>query len=410
MTDLTKSSELPMPLEGIKVVEYGVFHAGPGGMAILADLGAEVIKVEAGIGDPERYWTKIGGLDMTMSNGESFMFEVSNRGKKGIFLDIKTPKGREIFDRLVSEADVFMTNLRKSTKEKLAIDYPAISKLNPKIIHASVSGYGLEGPMNNLGAFDPLGLARSGMTFITGSEHPRLIHLGVLDQATAIALSHAVLTALLVRERQGIGQAVHVSLYSTALWLVYCNLMLINGMSLDPTAAGERQYHSPLRNAFLCQDGKWILGTHHPEDRYWPAFVKATGTEHILEDPRFADAASRQANCPELVAFYDKVFQTRTRDEWMEIFLQNQLMFSSVQTIPEIADDVQALANDYLVPFENSRIGNFLIPGYPVHFSASRAGTRAEAPALGQHTDEVLAGMGFSAEEIKALKEEGIAK
>jgi crotonobetainyl-CoA:carnitine CoA-transferase CaiB-like acyl-CoA transferase len=152
-----------MPLEGIKIVEYGVFHAGPGASSILGDLGADVVKIESGLGDPERYWTRLGRIDMSLPNGENIFFQISNRNKKGIYLDIEKEKGRKILHRLVKEADVFLTNLRKSTKAKLGIDYDSLRPVNPQIIHANVSGYGPEGPMKDLGAFDPLGLARSGL-------------------------------------------------------------------------------------------------------------------------------------------------------------------------------------------------------------------------------------------------------
>ncbi len=211
--------ELERPLDGIRIVEYGVFHAGPGANAILGDLGAEVIKIETASGDPERYWTNVAGFDLSLKNGESIIFEASNRNKKGICLDIQKKKGREIFDRLIQEADVFLTNLRGSTQKRLNIDYETLAEINPQIIYAGVSGYGRRGSMSDLGAFDPLGQARSGMMFVTGTSEPAMIHLGILDQATAITVSHAILTALLFRERKGIGQEVHVSLYSTALWV-----------------------------------------------------------------------------------------------------------------------------------------------------------------------------------------------
>src|SRR6056297_3008111 len=199
----TPRTSLPSPLEGITIVEYGVFHAGPGGTAILGDLGADIIKVESGTGDPERYWKTIAGLDMELPNGEGIWYEVSNRNKKGVHLDIKTDAGRAVFHRLIEKADVFLTNLRKSTKQKLGIDYESLKSVNPKLIHANVSGYGPEGQWSDLGAFDPLGQAVSGMTFTTGAPEPLLLHMGLLDQATAIAASHAILTALLARERQG---------------------------------------------------------------------------------------------------------------------------------------------------------------------------------------------------------------
>ena len=232
--------DAPLPLEGIKVVEYGVFHAGPGGGAILADLGAEVIKVEDPVGDGIRYWTKVGAVDMAGPDGRSVTFEVSNRNKKNICLDINTEAGREIFNRLIRDADVFMINLRKSTTHKMKLDHASICAINPRIIHASVSGYGQEGPLQDIGAFDPLGQACSGLMYTTGGELPAMLHIGLLDQATAISLSHAILAALLARERQGISQEVHVSLYSSSLWLQHINLMLANTLKIDPCVPSDR--------------------------------------------------------------------------------------------------------------------------------------------------------------------------
>ena len=400
----------PGPLEGIRILEYGVFHAGPGASAILGDLGAEVIKIEAGIGDPERYWVKVGHLDFSLPNGGNVMFHTSNRNKKGIYLDIEKEKGRAVFNRLLKNVDVFLTNLRKSTKAKMGLDYATLSVVNPKIIYAGVSGYGPEGQMSDLGAFDPLGLARSGMMFVTGNTEPVLMHIGILDQATAITVSHAILTALLVRERRGIGQEVHVSLYSAGQWLMYPNLMISNILSADPNVRGDRKNHSPLRNLFRCKDGKWIIGTHHPEEKYWPLFCEATGQTEFLKDTRFVDDTARAANCAELVAHFDKVFATKTRDEWMDIFLAKGLMFCSVQHVSEIKNDPQALENNYVVDFDDPVFGKLQIPGYPVHFSANRAGTRSLGPELAEHTDMVLQEIGYTAQEIEALKRQGVIR
>ena len=412
MTDtLYDTRHRPMPLEGIKIVEYGVFHAGPGAGAILGDLGADVVKIESGAGDPARNWTTLGRADMSLPNGESIFFQISNRNKKGIYLDIEKEKGREILHRLIKEADVFLTNLRKSTKAKLGIDYESLRQVNPRIIHANVSGYGPEGRMQDLGAFDPLGQACSGLMYATGASEPALIHGGVIDQATAIAASHAILTALLVRERSGIGQEVHVSLYGTGLWLMYPNMMLSNVLSIGPMDISSNRYdHSPLRNLFRCKDGKWIAGTHHPEEKYWPDFCKATGQTTLLTDPRFADNAGRKTHCAELVAIFDKVFATQTRDEWIEILLEEKLMVCPVLNINEIRTDPQALVNDYVVDFKDRLLGEAKIPGYPVHFSANRAGTRSFAPTLGEHTDLVMQQMGYTDQEIQELKKEGVIK
>ena len=400
----------PRPLEGIKIVEYGIFHAGPGGTAILGDLGADIIKIESGFGEPERFWTTVGNIDLSMPNGESIMNEVSNRNKRGIYLDIKTDQGRDVLRRLVKDADVFMTNLRKKTKVKLGIDYDTLSKINPKIIHANVSGYGSEGPMSNIGAFDPLGQARSGLMFTTGTSEPVLIHLGVLDQATAIAASHAILTALFVRERHGIGQEIHLSLYSTALWLQHPNLMLTTGISVDPCMSPDRSQHSPLRNRFCCKDGKWIIGAHHPEEKYWATFCEAVGQESILFDDKYTDDAGRPVSGNGPVEFFDKVFARKTRDEWMAIFQQKELMFSPVLHISEVQNDPQALVNGYVVPFDHPVLGKIDIPGYPIHFSKNSAGTCRSAPAMGEHTNEILKEIGYSSEEISKMKTDKIIK
>lgn len=405
-----REQKLSGPLDGIRIVEYGVFHAGPGANAILGDLGADVIKIESGIGDPERYWRDVGGLDFTLPSGDSLTFESSNRNKRGIFLDIETEKGRDVLYRLIRNADVFLTNLRKTTIVKIGIDYETLSKINPQIIHASVSGYGQKGPMSDLGAFDPLGMARSGMLFVTGAPHPVMMHLGILDQATAIAASHAILTALVCRERQGFGQAVHVSLFSTGIWLLYFNFLLSTFLNIETVPTSDRTHHSPLRNAFVCKDGKFVMGTHHPESKYWGPFCEATGQSALIDDPRFSTDEARKANASELIEIFDKVFLEKSRDEWMEVFQKYGLMISSVQTIAEVAADPQALINNYAVPFDHPKLGRLMVPGYPVRFSGCQAGMKSAAPDMGQHTDEVMKELGFSDREIINMKNDGVIK
>ncbi len=406
----TECMDKPGPLEGIRVIEYGVFHAGPGCGAILGDLGADVIKIESGIGDPERYWTRVAGMDLAFEHGTGAMFEVTNRNKKGIYLDIETEKGRGIFNRLVKTADVFLTNLRKSTKSALGIDYPAISRINPNIIHANVSGYGPEGPMSDMGAFDSMGQASTGMMFITASPEPVILRLGILDQATAIAASHAVITALFAKERTGTGQEVHVSLYGTGLWLQQLNVMISNTLSIDPCGPISREEHSPLRNIFQCGDGRWIIGTHHPEEKYWATFCRVTGKPELLDDPHFTTKAGGPDHFSGLIPIFDEVFATKTRDEWMDIFYENKLMFCAVKTIEETRTDPQALVNRYIVPFDHPFLGRLIIPGYPVHFSKYSAGPRSHAPAMGEHTNQILNEIGLSDEEINGLRKEGVVK
>jgi crotonobetainyl-CoA:carnitine CoA-transferase CaiB-like acyl-CoA transferase len=244
--------------------------------------------------------------------------------------------------------------------------------------------------------------------FTTGMPEPLLIHIGVLDQATAIAASHAIITALFVRERRKIGQEIHVSLYSTALWLQHPNLMLAAGISVDPCVPPVRDQHSPLRNRFCCKDGKWIIGTHHPEEKYWSTFCEAVGQESLLSNSNFTDEIGRPVPGNELINIFDKVFLEKTRDEWMEIFQKKGLMFSPVLHISEVENDFQARVNDYVVPFDHPIMGKINIPGYPIHFSENSAGTHRPAPGIGEHTDEILNGMGYSAEDIEQMKKEKI--
>ncbi len=395
------------PLEGIRVVEYGLFHAGPGAAAILGDLGADVIKIEPREGDPERYWTEVGRLDLSLPSGESAMFQASNRNKRGIGLDIENPMGREVFHRLIKEADIFLTNIRKSTKSELRIDYASLVAVNSTLIHANVSGYGPKGPMSDLGAFDPLGLARSGMMFVSGRKEPLLMHIGILDQATSMTLSHAIITALYVRERTGMGQEIHVSLFGTAQWLMYPTLLIGNLLSVEPVVDYDRKAHPPLRNFFRCKDGEWIIGAHHPEEKYWDTFCEATGQDELLSDPRFATLKARTANNSELIEHFDGVFAAKTRDEWMEIFMARGLLFCSIQHASEVKDDIQARVNGYVVDHVDETLGKVQIPGYPVHFSECTAKTRTLAPKLGEHTSSVLREAGYSNADIENLTAAG---
>jgi crotonobetainyl-CoA:carnitine CoA-transferase CaiB-like acyl-CoA transferase len=399
------NDQRPRPLEGIKVVEVGVWHAGPGAGAILGDLGAEVIKIESLTGDPERFSGTFGGMPPIESDipDWTLLFEITNRNKKGICVDIATEQGQAILHALIQRADVFITNLRQSTRPKLGIDYPSVSKVNPRIVYANVSGFGPEGPMRDTGGFDPLGQAISGMAFLACREEPKVLQTIILDQLTAIAASHAIVTALLVRERQGIAQEVEVSLYGTAIWLLHANLVGTSLAKQNTQVTWDRRNNPPLRNMFKCRDGKWIMGANHPEHKLWPQFCQAIGREELATDPRFATTELRKTNMPTLICVLDEIFVTRTQQEWLETLLSAGLLIAPIQELPDVLQHPQALINGYVVDYEHRALGKIRIPGYPVKFSANKAGTHGPAPGLGEHTREVLAELGYLDRDIEQL-------
>ena len=254
-----------------------------------------------------------------------------------------------------------------------------------------------------------MGQARSGMMYVTGGQEPKILHLAILDQAVSIMASQAIMTALFYRERRSVGQEVHVSLFSTALWVQYANLMMAGCIAVEPIQEG-RAHFSPLRNTFCCGDGQWIMGTHHPEERFWGALFKATGQEDLMKDTRFSDEEGRRRNRQALVAVFDKIFKTKPRDEWLRILREHGLMFGPVQRISDVLRDPQALENDYVVDFTHPTLGPVQIPGYPVHFSSFRPETRSSAPELGEHTRSIMLEMGYEDEDIRRLMGEEVIR
>jgi len=399
------------PMEGIRIIECGLYHAGPGGTAILGDLGAEVIKVEPpGTGDPLRTLMQVGSIPFELPGNRTLFCEGANRSKKSVTLDLKTEKGREILYRLVQKADVFMTNMRVKALEELKITYPVLKKHNENLIYASVSAFGRKGPEKDNGGFDYQGQAKSGLMYAVGEPGapPLASQFGLADQVTAIMTSHQILTALLMRERTGIAQEVHVSILSASMYLNYFNLLI-------PLLAGfevprhKRSIEHPMRNYYQCGDGKWIMLTLTPPDRHWGPLCRALGRPELEHDPRFNTDHKRAENSELLVGIMDDIFATKPRDVWVEEFRGYDLFCCGVNTNMEVAGDPQVLANEYLRELDHPTLGRVKFPGYPVHFSESWAGTLSATPDLGAHTHEVLTEIvGISREELTRLKEEGV--
>jgi CoA:oxalate CoA-transferase len=399
---------MAMPLDGIRVIDWTIWQQGPVCSAMLGDLGADVIKVEERIGgDPGRGMTKLSGIDM--SDKPNFYFEANNRNKRGITVDLKKPEGREIVYRLVETADVFVQNFRKGVADRLGLGYAELKKRNPRLIYATATGYGPEGPESGDPSFDQLGLARSGIMLAAGEPDmpPLAIAGGIADQMGAIMLAYGVLAALVARERFGIGQAVDGSHLGSMMALqgLSVSARLMWGFAI-PRMPRKFQAN-PLWNHYECQDGRWIcLGMLQP-DRYWADFCRVIGRSELATDERFADLRVRAGNAGAAIEIFDAVFATKPLAEWLRILRTGgDFIFCQVNAVDDLPDDPQVRANDYVVDYDHPRFGPTQVIGLPVQLAETPGSIRRPAPEFGEHTEEILTEMlGYSWEQVAALKD-----
>lgn len=398
-------------LEGIRVVDWTVWHQGPFSTALLTDLGAEVIHIEQrGQGDPLRGLKRGLGIPMDVK-GRHLVFEDVNYSKKGIALDLEKPQGRKIVQQLVKKSDVFVTNIRKKAIEKYGLDYESLSKDNPQLVYALATGFGTKGPEAEAPLLDLSAMARSGIMFSAGLEGtpPTPVGVTVGDRIGGIFLSYGILAALLARQRTGEGQKIEASLVGSLIALqgVPVASTLIHGsdfprMNRDAAA-------NPLYNFYQCQDGEWIALGMLQSDRYWQSFCQVIGMPELEKDPRFQDFVARQKNSRELVKILDKVFVTKKFEEWEGILRAGDFIFSKINKLSDLAKDPQILANGYITDWAHPAMGPIKCIGYPIEFSKSPLTPRAAAPEIGQDTEQVLADIcGYSWEEIGELKKQEV--
>jgi len=406
-SDKNESSK-PMPLDGIRVIDWTIWQQGPVSTAMLGDLGADVIKIEEReSGDPGRGLARMYGIDL--NDRPDFYFEANNRNKKSITLDLRKPEAIKIVYELVEKSDVFVQNFRKGVSQRLGLDYGMLRRHNSKLIYATASGYGPEGPDSSKPAFDYMGLARSGM--MLGAGEPDMPPLGIpgsiADQMGAIMLAYGVLAALIARERFGVGQEVNASQLGSLMMLqgLSVSFRLTTGSAFPRLA--RKQAFNPLWNHYCCEDGKWIALAMLQSDRYWADFCRALERDDLAADKRFGDMMSRGKNAEAVIEILDAVFATRSRHEWVRILSERpgDFIFTVVNSVDDLPDDPQVRANNYVIDFEHPQFGKTQVMGMPVSLSETPGQVRAPAPQFGQHTEEILLDLlGYTWEQIEDLR------
>ena len=377
-------------MEGIRVVELGVWVAGPAAGGILADWGADVVKIEPPAGDPARMFARMLGGDLPTNPP----FEMDNRSKRSIVLDLTTEGDRATAKQLIDDADVFLTNVRPAALKRLGLDFDALTKRNPRLVYGLITGYGMTGPDADRAAYDVAAFwARGGLAALLTrpGDTPPFQRGGMGDHQAGMTLAAAICAALLARERTGKGQLVSTSLYRQGAYTVSfdLNTYLLTGHEI---AVGQREsMFNPCMNNYAAGDGRrfWIVGLE-PE-RHWPALCRVVGRAEWLTDPRFCDARGRAKHANQLIAELDEIFATRPLEQWAALFAKEPDFFwSPINTVPDVIADDQFHAAGGIVYVPD---GESSVPmvATPADFHGTPWAARSTAPELGEHTAEILA-------------------
>ena len=373
------------PLSGVRVVELGVWVAGPAAAGIMCDWGAEVIKVEPPTGDPMR---SIFALAAGASETRNPPFDLDNRGKRSVVLDLRTDEHRDIFERLLATADAFVTNLRVDALDRLGLGHTDVLARHPRLVYASVTGYGLGGPDRDRAGYD-IGAfySRSGFaTMMTvGNAAPPALRSGKGDHVTGLAAAGAVLAALLRRERTGKGGLVETSLLRAGIYTTGWEVAIQQRFGKSAAPEARSASSTPLVNCYRAADGRWFWLIGLEADRHLPGVLAAIGRPELADDERFGTARDRRLNAPALIKELDAAFASRTRDEWAERFEGHDVWWAPVQSLAEVVADPQARAAGAFVTMATGE--ESVAP--PAGFG--ERGVRARpVPALGADTQDVL--------------------
>jgi crotonobetainyl-CoA:carnitine CoA-transferase CaiB-like acyl-CoA transferase len=394
----------------VRVVEIAVWVAGPAAGGVMGDWGADVVKIEPPGGDVMRTYVNAGPPDQPVNPP----FELDNRNKRSIGIDLGREEGRALALELLDRADVFVTNLRLGALERLGFDYASLAVRNPRLVYAAVTGYGTTGeerdrPAYDIGAF----WARSGLADLLTPPEPEdapppFQRGGMGDHNAGVATAGAVAAALYARERTGRGQLVSTSLLRLGLYTIGwdVNTTLRTGVSIGKS--NRKKFAIPTILSYRAGDGRWFWLIGLEGDRHWPALARACGHPEWVDDPRYATAAGRAVHAVDLVAAIDAVFATRRRDEWAEVFDREGVWWAPVQTVEEAIADPQAWAAGAFVDVPQPDGGSVSAVATPVDFHGTPWRVRGAAPAAGADTDAVLAELGHDPGEISRLRAAGI--
>jgi crotonobetainyl-CoA:carnitine CoA-transferase CaiB-like acyl-CoA transferase len=409
----TTEAPLAGVFEGVRVIELAQFVFVPAAGALLADWGADVVKIEHPVtGDGYRALVTQ-GIIKTSASGINQNMEMHNRGKRSIGLDVASPEGRELLLKLVESADVFLTNFLPSALKKWGVDVDDLRAVNPKIIYARGHGHGVRGPDANMPAYDSTAYWARGAVGATltppSMERPLGPRGGFGDRTSATNLAYGIAGALFRRERTGVPSVVDVSLLATAVWTIASDVLSgLQGNWAAAPVAGQalRMALNPLSNNYETKDGRFVSLMLLQPDRHWPDLARAIGREDLLSDPAFATGKAILEHPVDLVDILEPLFQSKTLAEWREAFLGARFPWAPFAQVPDLIDDPQVVANGYIVEVQHEA-GTFRLPTGAVQIDEQPSSIR-RGPEFAEHTEEVLLDMGYGWDDIAKLKDNGV--
>ena len=391
------------PLAGVKILDLTTVVMGPFATQILAELGAEVIKVESRDGDNMRH---VGPMK---SPGMGHLFLHLNRGKRDVVLDLKQPEGREAVLRLAARSDVLVYNVRPAAMQRLGLSWDDVRAVNPRIVYVGAYGYSERGPGAGRPAYDDLIQGITGLPWLTsrnGEAPPRFAPVNLADRVTGLHLVYAITAALFHRERSGEGQSVEVPMFESVAQFVLGDHLA--GMSYEPPIGGTGYARLAERRPYATQDGWLIVLVYN--DAQWGRFLPAIGRPDLVVDPRFASHGQRAQHIDEVYDFLAGVLATRTSAEWLALLQSIDVPVGPMNTVADLLDDEHLLATGFFEPEAHPSEGPLLAPRTPTNWSATPPGPRTPAPRLGEHSVEVLREIGYSDDEIAAMVGKGVTR